>query len=643
MLTRRITESSGCVALVATLALVAGCGSPGRPNASAPPTPAKTIYVANGCNGTVTAYPVGSNGNVAPIVPNPGLCAPSNIAVNKTNGDIYVANFLNGTITAYAKGSSGSVAAKVSLSNLFQGPQIAFDATGRLYASAGAIIQVYAPGANGDAQPIATISGSSTGLDYVSFLAVDPNGTVAVSVSDGVLIFAAGASGNIAPIQTIPNLSGPNLSGSFLRGLAFDDSGNLYVGYWSQGNPPSIVVYGKSAQGFAPTATIINTKSNYLRNIGLDSSGKIYAYDEANVFVFGPGSNGAVNPIATISIPPATAGNGFLVLPSMAVDADGTIVITDSGVNRILSFAPGASGPTPTSIIAATATGISRPSGIAIGSDGDIYLAGQMSSSATYPEAIISRFAASTFANAAPIATVGDGIQGDYSRGLALDSAGNQYITAILGGTGTGGAPPPEAILGFAAGSNGVPTMPFRSIAGPDTGMGSPNSPTRITSDHNDNLYVSYYDSDNSTGGILKFAAGSNGDSLPIATITGPNTNLTYPEGIAIDAGGDIYVADQQSGIEIFASDANGDVAPKAVISGKNTQLFLPFAVAVDDAGSIFVVNGGIVYSNFDLGLISGTSILEFAAGSNGNVAPIAVIRGSATAIADASAIAVAP
>jgi len=177
----RIALPSYAIVLIALVSALTGCGSPARPNASAPAQ--QNIYVTNACNGTVTVYPVGSSGNVAPLVPNPALCGPSSIAVEKTNGDLYVVNSENGTITAYAKGSNGSVAPKISLSDdTLQGLRIALDTSGRLYAyvspASKGIIQIYASGANGDAQPIASIIGSNTGLDYISALAVDPEGTI---------------------------------------------------------------------------------------------------------------------------------------------------------------------------------------------------------------------------------------------------------------------------------------------------------------------------------------------------------------------------------------------------------------------------------------------------------------------------------
>ena len=70
-------------------------------------------------------------------------------------------------------------------------------------------IDVYAPGASGDALPIRSISGDNTQLgSSITGLAFDMSGNLYVANDDSgnqsVTIYAAGASGNVAPIQNDP-------------------------------------------------------------------------------------------------------------------------------------------------------------------------------------------------------------------------------------------------------------------------------------------------------------------------------------------------------------------------------------------------------------------------------------------------------
>jgi hypothetical protein len=120
------------------------------------------------------------------------------------------------------------------------------------------------------------------------------------------------------------------------------------------------------------------------------------------------------------------------------------------------------------------------------------------------------------------------------------------------------------------------------------------------------------------------------GNTPPSREITGPNTMLQAPEGVAVDEEGDIFVADSgANAILVFAGTSRGDVAPIGVISGSNTTLRNPTRIALDGQDNMWVSNGG------------NRSILEFAADDFGNVAPVVTITGSKTLLAGVAGIAV--
>jgi len=125
------------------------------------------------------------------------------------------------------------------------------------------------------------------------------------------------------------------------------------------------------------------------------------------------------------------------------------------------------------------------------------------------------------------------------------------------------------------------------------------------------------------------FDSVGNGNVAPIRTIAGAATLINGPEGIAVGSAGDFYVELNNAGnsppipgnsILYFAAGANGNVAPTRDITGAATTLNNPEGVAVDSSNNIYVTNN------------SG-SVLVFAAGATGNVAPIRSISGSSTTL----------
>jgi 6-phosphogluconolactonase (cycloisomerase 2 family) len=73
-----------------------------------------------------------------------------------------------------------------------------------------------------------------------------------------------------------------------------------------------------------------------------------------------------------------------------------------------------------------------------------------------------------------------------------------------------------------------------------------------------------------------------------------------------------LYVVNSQSNsVTVYASGATGNATPTQDISGSNTGLDGPFGVAVDGSGDIYVTN------SLD------DTITVYAAGATGNVAPI--------------------
>jgi len=143
----------------------------------------------------------------------------------------------------------------------------------------------------------------------------------------------------------------------------------------------------------------------------------------------------------------------------------------------------------------------------------------------------------------------------------------------------------------------------------------------------------SIYVANEGNNSITVYNSGAICNAAPAAVIAGSNTALQLPYALALDGAGRLYVSNRgNSSVAVFAPGATGNVAPIATIAGSNTGLGL-FGdlgpIAVDVMGRLYVGNG--FNCSAELGCLGGYSITVYAAGANGNVAPIATLAGDST------------
>ncbi len=442
--------------------------------------PTATIFVANSNSDSVTTYPVGANGNVAPNSSGAGLGGPASVAFD-SKGNIYVANEYTSTVTVY-------------------------------------------PGSNGNGTPMAVIGGSNTGLDYPLGIALDASGNIYVtnsSITNTVTVYSAGSNGNVAPSATIDLL---NTGLSHPSGIAVDASGRIYVASFALQNQNSTVtVYPAGSTGNArPSATIggSNTGLEFsagITGIALDASGKLYVANGGNntVTVYPADSTGDAAPSTTIG----GSNTGLNIPYGIGLDASGNIYVANNGDQTVTVYPAGSSGNiAPSSTIGGSNTGIGpdSPRGIAVNASGNIYVANFGNT--------VTIYAPESNGNVAPTSTIGSAnTDMVYPYGVAVDASGNIYVTDFEGADG---------------------------------------------------------------GAVTIYPAGSGGNIAPSATISGSSTDLSMPTGIALDASGNIYVANQNGNtVTVYPPGSNGNVEPSSVIGGSNTGLFNPTGIAVDASG----------------------------------------------------------
>ena len=582
------------------------------------------IYVLNGAADSVTVYAPLDAGvgllNETPIATIAGsktqLLSPADIAVTG-GGEIYVANQLGGprkrrryapgVVTVYSAGSNGNVAPTATISGLATGLvdplSITLDSENNIYVANAygqtggkksvawdSSIVTYPAGSTGDVGFVGAVNGLATGIYYPDGLAVDSSGNMYTqgtsTVGDGISIFAAGSYGNVAPTTTIVGAD-TGLVGS--NRMVLDSDRNLYVSNSFGGaGGGSVTVYRSGASGNAAPLTTITSDFTGIAGgaskLAMDSTGKIYV---ANF-----------------------QGNG----------RPDSVTVYSAG-----SYAVGA----PIATISGDNTGLSSPIGVGVDANGNISVLDDNGTVTTY--------AAGSSGNATPIATLSiNSGKNTEATGIAVGRSGKIYVSVtgvVICRERSCHQTSPGKVLVYRAGSDGN-AKPAALISGPDTGLASPSA---VAADQNGYLYVtnegpakvpyvvpvgfSIKVTKAGPGSITIYQPGSDGDQKPIATIAGEITKIVSPTGIALDENTNIYVLNGFGGSLGGGHDSVDTVSQS--LQRNTARTGIPKGGSVD------------TYSKVE--------ILEFAAGGNGDVAPVSSIGGPFTGLNYPEGIAIGP
>jgi hypothetical protein len=299
-------------------------------------------------------------------------------------------------------------------------------------------------------------------------------------------------------------------------------------------------------------------------------------------------------------------------------------------------------------VIGSDQTGLDLPFGIALNQHHNIYY---VTNQAGGPLGLgsVTAYKANSRGNVEPLVSLESDTTDDKTKlaqpaGIVLDADQNIYVANIIGGPSGDGS-----VTVYGAGSDGN-VAPIATITGSVTGL---DAPVGITLDRHRNIYVA-----NLRGGpifagsLTVYKAGSNGNVSPLAEIAAvadepDNTQLLGPLGVALDSAGNLYVTNEVAGplglgsVNKYRAGSDGNVAPIAVISAAESGS--DNTQLINPVGIALDAQRNIYVSNQFGGPLGVGSINAYKAGSDGNAAPIAHISGDRTGLNQPGLIAIGP
>jgi uncharacterized repeat protein (TIGR01451 family) len=474
---------------------------------------------------------------------------------------------------------------------------------------------------SGDGGPAA---GAAIGTPYA--LASDSAGNLFVSDVTNNIVRQVVASGTITTVAgngaTGYSGDGSSATGSELNGpygLAVDTSGNLYIAdrynyrirMVSGGTITTVAGNGKCCysgdNGPATNAMLYGPSG-----VAVDSSGDIYIADTYNERIRAVSASGTITTVA------GSGGSGFsgdggaassakIIYPEgVAVDASGNLYIADSGNGRIREV--NASGAIGTVVGGAVNDGglgifglLNQPSGVVRDTSGNTYISDTNNNRV---RKVAANGAIATVAGTGTSGFAGDGSPATGAQlsgplGLALDSSGNLYIAdtnnhriRMVDGSGNITTVAGNGNCCSSTGDGGTAT---NAGIGTAYGLAVDSSGDLFISDISNNVVREV-----SSGTITTVAGnGSLGYSGDGGSAT--NAKLSDPFGVAVDASGNLYIADYGNLRIRMVSAANGTITTVAGNGsccysgdgGPATKALVsyPRGVALDAAGDLYIVD----------------------------------------------------
>ena len=555
-------------------------------------------------------------GHSLPITPT--QYSPHGIAIN-TTGTILVTDgyghrilvLSNGVYSTLAGSGTASFADGTGTSASFNVPgAVALDSTGVAYIAdtsnqrirvvnqAGVVTTLAGNGTAGYADG----AGANAMFTNPSGIAVDASGNVYVADAGNSVIRAITPGGVVTTLAGSPGVfgyaDGTGTAANFnnMKQLAIDSSGNIFVADYSnycvrKVTPAGVVTSMPGCQQYSVTSVAVDPSGNvffYYPGYNYNVMYKIaVGSSSATTFAGRSGVPSSVDGVGTLSA--FNNGNG-----GMTSDASGNVYMFEDLSIRIRKISPTANVTT----LAGTGTfadgnGTSamfyNSYGIAVDANGTAYIA----DTGNHRVRIVSKSGAvSTLAGSGtPGFADGAGASAMFNNpsGIAVDASGAVYV-----------ADSSNNRIRKVTSSGTVTTLAGSGTAAWSDASGTSASfsnPTGVAVDASGNVYVADKGNNRvrvvSASGVVRTLAGSGANAMTDGVGAGASFKTTsyYYFGIAVDSNGVVYVTDAASNrIRTIATDGTV-TTPAALIPASTTVMYNPNGIAVDSGGNIFVTD----------------------------------------------------
>jgi sugar lactone lactonase YvrE len=552
------------------------------------------VYVADSGNNTIRkitpagvtitiAGTAGLSGSADGLGTNALFNHPAGLAVDGS-GNVYVADFGNSTIRritpagsvitfAGAAGQAGNVNA-TGTNALFNQPEgVAVDSSNNVYVAdyGNNIIRKITPAA-----VVTTFAGTANSFYQPGGVAVDGAGNVYVADTANNVIRKITPAGAVTILAGTTNsfgsLDGPEANALFYQpsAIAVDSAADLYVADYVNNTIRMITAAGT-------VSTLAGLPGNYGSMDGTGTNARFWgplgiAVDGAsNLYVADSGNNtvrkitaGTVSTLAGSPSASYVDGTGTLARfnspQSAAADQSGNIYVADSQNNSVRKV-------TTTGVVSTLAQ-FFGPQGVAVDGSGKIYVSDTGNNRI---QKISSGGSVSTLAGA-------PATYFNHPQGLALDGAGNLDVADSWNNTIR--QITPGGTVNTLAGVMGKP-----GSADSSGGTVLFNEPAGLAIDGANNIYVTDFNNHTvrkiSAAGVTTTLAGTAG-IWGYVDATGTNAAFNGPMGIALDASGNLYVAD-----------SGNHAIRKLSPSGSS---WVVTTVALSSAPAGMAINGGAYY-----------------------------------------------
>jgi secreted PhoX family phosphatase len=444
--------------------------------------------------------------------------------------------------------------------------------------------------------------------------------TAAVALPQNIITTIAGTDFSY-PVQPLPALDAPL---GLTAAVALDSRGNLYAADSDNNLVLKLdqqgiltVVAGNGIQRFSGDGGPATSAAlNYPTEVAVDAAGNLFIADNFNNRIRKVTPEGIITTVAGNGVQGYSGDGGQATSASLnypagvAVDATGNLFIADYGNNRIRKVTTGGAITTVAGNGisgfsgdggAATSASMNGPSGIAVDAAGNLFVAEDLNHRIRKltPDGIITTVAGNGipgFLGDGGAATSASLELGLLSSGVAVDIAGNLFIADAFNNRIR--KVTPEGVITTVAG-NGVPG--FSGDGGLATSA-SMNGPVGVAVDAAGNLFIADYNRVRKVmpSGVIITVAGNGTSLFGGDGSTATAAVLHAPIGLARDPAGNLFIADASNNRirkvtpEGVITTVAGNGVPGFSGDGgpvTSASLNYPSGVAVDAAGNLFIAD----------------------------------------------------